>query len=261
MTDGFEAHGLGKRYRRRHWALRDVDVSVPAGSITALVGPNGAGKTSLLRLLAGLVRPSEGRVLLDGRTLAALPPRERGRRIAFLAPARIAVPVAYRVDEVVALARFAHRDWWRTTGRDDPAVEWALRRFELGSLRDRRLGTLSDGERQRVWLAALEAQDPEVLLLDEPTSHLDVAHVAATLRALRAWAAAGRAVIAVVHDLDAALAAADRIVVVRDGRLALDAPTGEVAPPAIGASFEVTLAAAVVTRRQRGLVVEYEAER
>lgn len=242
-------------------AVAGVSLAVAGGEFVALVGPNGAGKTSLLRLLAGLVRPSEGRVLLDGRPLAALPPRQRGRRIAFLAPARIAVPAAYRVDEVVALARFAHRDWWRTTGRDDPAVERALGRFELASLGNRRLGTLSDGERQRVWLAALEAQDPEILLLDEPTSHLDVAHVAATLRALCAWAAAGRAVVAVVHDLDAALAAADRVVVVRDGGLVLDAPAGDLAPSAIGASFDVTLAAAVVARRRRALVVDYEVER
>ncbi|HEV8699189.1 MAG TPA: ABC transporter ATP-binding protein [Candidatus Limnocylindrales bacterium] len=242
-------------------AVAAVSLAVRGGEFVALVGPNGAGKTSLLRVMAGLARPTHGRVLLDDRPLAALVPRERGRRIAFLAPARIAVPTGYRVDEVVGLARFAHRSWWQTTGRDDRAVERALRRFGLDRLRDRRLGTLSDGERQRVWLAALEAQDPEVLLLDEPTSHLDVAHVADTLRALRAWAIAGRAVVAVVHDLDAALAAADRIVVARDGRLVLDAPTAEVAPPAIGAAFDVTLAAAVVARRRRGLVVDYEAER
>ncbi|MGH2716686.1 MAG: ABC transporter ATP-binding protein [Thermoleophilaceae bacterium] len=242
-------------------AVAGVSLTVARGEFVALVGPNGAGKTSLLRLLAGIARPAEGRVLLGGRPLETLSPRERGRRIAFLAPARIAVPSAFRVDDVIALARFAHRSWWRTTGRGDRSVERALRRFDLASLRDRRLGTLSDGERQRVWLAALEAQDPEVLLLDEPTSHLDVARVANTLRALRAWAASGRSVIAAVHDLDAALAAADRVVVVDRGQVALDASAGDIAPAAIGASFEVTLASAVVRRRRRALVIDYESER
>lgn len=241
-------------------AVAAVSLEVRAGEFVAVLGPNGAGKTSLLRIMAGLARPTQGRVLVDDRLLADLAPRERGRRIAFLAPARIGVPGAYRVDDVIGLARFAHRTWWQMTGRDDPAVDRAVRRFGLDGLRGRRLGTLSDGERQRVWLAALEAQDPEVLLLDEPTSHLDVAHVADTLRALRAWAAAGRAVVAVLHDLDAAFAAADRIVVLQDGHIVHDAPTSRFAPPTIGEAFGVNFAAAVVARRQRGLVVDYEAE-
>jgi iron complex transport system ATP-binding protein len=242
-------------------AVAAVSLEARAGEFIAVLGPNGAGKTSLLRIMAGLIRPTQGRALVDGRPLADLAPRERGRRIAFLAPARIGVPSAYRVDDVIGLARFAHRSWWQTTGRDDTAVDSAVRRFGLDDLRSRRLGTLSDGERQRVWLAALDAQDPEVLLLDEPTSHLDVAHVAGTLRALRGWAAAGRAVVAVLHDLDAALAAADRIVVLEDGHVVRDAKTSSLAPRAIGDAFGVNLAAAVVARRQRGLVVDYEADR
>jgi iron complex transport system ATP-binding protein len=241
-------------------AVAAVSLEVHAGEFVAVLGPNGAGKTSLLRLMAGLARPSSGRVRVDGRLLADLAPPERARRIAFLAPARIGIPKAYRVDDVIGLARFASRSWWQTTGRDDPAIDRAVRRFGLYGLRDRRLGTLSEGEKQRVWLAVLEAQDPEILLLDEPTSHLDVAHVAHTLRALRGWAAAGRAVVAVLHDLDAALAAADRIVVLQDGHLLNDAQTGRLTPPEIGETFDVNIAAAVVARRQRGLVVDYEAE-
>lgn len=241
-------------------AVAAVSLEVHAGEFVAVLGPNGAGKTSLLRLMAGLARPSKGRMLVDNRLLADLAPPERGRRIAFLAPARIGIPSAYRVDDVIGLARFAYRSWWQTTGRDDPAIDRAIHRFGLDGLRDRRLETLSDGERQRVWLAVLEAQDPEILLLDEPTSHLDVAHVAHTLRALRGWAAAGRAVVAVLHDLDAALAAADRIVVLQDGHLVNDAQTGRLTPPAIGETFDVNFAVAVVARRQRGLVVDYEAE-
>jgi iron complex transport system ATP-binding protein len=241
-------------------AVAAVSLEVHAGEFVAVLGPNGAGKTSLLRLMAGLARPSKGRVLVDDRSLADLAPPERGRRIAFLAPARIGIPSAFRVNDVIGLARFAYRSWWQTTGRDDPTIDRAVRRFALDGLRNRRLGTLSDGERQRVWLAVLEAQDPEVLLLDEPTSHLDVAHVAHTLRALRGWAAAGRAVVAVLHDVDAALAAADRIVVLQGGQVVNDAPTGRLAPRAIGDTFDVNFAAAVVARRQRGLVVDYEAE-
>ncbi len=254
------AERVSLRFGNRE-AIAEVSLEVRGGEFAALLGPNGAGKTSLLRILSGLARPTQGRVLVDDRAITDLAPSERGRRIAFLAPARIGVPSAYRVDDVIGLARFAHRSWWQTTGRDDPAVNGAVRRFGLDGLRSRRLGTLSDGERQRVWLAALEAQDPEILLLDEPTSHLDVAHVADTLRALRGWAAAGRAVVAVLHDLDAALAAANRIVVLQGGHVVRDAPTSRLEPQAIGDAFGVTFAAAVVSRRQRGLVVDYEAER
>jgi iron complex transport system ATP-binding protein len=241
-------------------AVAAVSLHVHAGEFVAVLGPNGAGKTSLLRILAGLACPSQGRVLLDDQPLAALTPLERGRRIAFLAPARIGVPGAYRVDDVVGLGRFAHRSWWQTTGRDDPSIDRAIRRFALDGLRERRLATLSDGERQRVWLAVLEAQDPEIVLLDEPTSHLDVAYVADTLRALRGWASTGRAVIAVVHDVDAALAAADRIVVLKEGRLVRDAPPNILPATAIGRAFDVTFAPAVVASRRRGLVVDYEVE-
>lgn len=241
-------------------AVKAVSFAVRPGEFVAVLGPNGAGKTSLLRIMAGLARPSQGRVLLDERPLMDLAPRERGQRIAFLAPARIGVPGAYRVDDVVCMGRFAHRSWWQTTGRDDPSIDRAIRRFALDGLRERRLATLSDGERQRVWLAVLEAQDPEIVLLDEPTSHLDVAYVADTLRALRGWASAGRGVVAVVHDLDAALAAADRIVILKEGRLLRDAPPSLLPPTGIGQAFDVTFATAVVARRRRGLVVEYETE-
>jgi ABC-type cobalamin/Fe3+-siderophores transport system ATPase subunit len=247
------------RYGNRD-AVVAVSLEVRAGEFLAVLGPNGAGKTSLLRIMAGLVRPSQGRVLVDGRPLVDLTPRERGRRIAFLAPARVGVPAAYRVDDVVGLGRFAHRSWWRSTGRDDPSIHRALRRFGLDGLRDRPFGTLSDGERQRVWLAVLEAQEAEIVLLDEPTSHLDVAHVADTLRALRGWASAGRSVVAVVHDLDAALASADRIVILKDGRLVRSAPPSRLPPEGIGEAFDVTFATTVVAHRRRGLVVDYEAE-
>ncbi len=238
--------------------LTGVSLEVRAGEFVAIVGPNGAGKTTLLRVLAGLLRPARGAALLDGRPIGELTARERSRRIAFLAPARIAVPMAYPVRDVVALARFAHRSWWRTTGQDEPAVGAAVARFGLGAFAGRRIGGLSDGERQRVWLAALEAQGSDVLLLDEPTSHLDVAHVADTLGALRRWAEEGRAVVAVLHDLDAALAAADRIVVLAGGRLILDHQVDQLDLGMVGSIFGVALAPALVARRHRALVVDYE---
>ena len=239
----------------------DIGLEVRAGEFLAIVGPNGAGKTTLLRVLAGILRPTRGAVLLDGVPTAELTSRERSRRIAFLAPARIAVPAAYPVRDVVALARFTHHSWWQTSGRDETAVVAALVHFGLEPFAHSRIGELSDGERQRVWLAALEAQGSDVLLLDEPTSHLDVAHVADTIRALRRWSEGGRTVIAVLHDLDAALAAADRIVVLAGGRLVLDRPVAQVDLSTVESIFGVSLAPALVARRRRALVVDYEVHR
>jgi ABC-type cobalamin/Fe3+-siderophores transport system ATPase subunit len=239
--------------------LHPIDLELAAGQFIALIGPNGAGKTTLLRVLSGLLRPSLGRVALDGTPISSLDAMTRARRIGFLAPSRVAVPHEFRVVEVVGFSRFAHRPWWRTTGRSDPSVHRALEVFELEALADRRLSEISDGQRQRVWLACLEAQATEVLLVDEPTAHLDVRRVAETLATMRRWASEGRAVISVIHDIDAAVAAADRVIVLDGGRVVADRGAPELDVEVLATAFRVELQTTLIDRRTRIVVADYEA--
>lgn len=233
--------------------IADVRLALRPGEFVAIVGRNGAGKSTLLRLLAGLHRPATGEILLDGRSLAALPATERARRLGFLAPAGLPVPPGFTVREVVGWARFARSSWWRSTGVDDRAVTRALEAMQVGALADRRLESLSDGERSRVWLAGLVAQETDYVLLDEPLGHLDAAHATDGLRILRSWTRAGRAVAAVLHDLDAALVAADRLVVVADGRIVIDRPTAEVPVEELGGWLGTTLSEVSLDGRRRVL--------
>ncbi len=234
--------------------LADVELRLRPGEVLAIVGRNGAGKSTLLRLLAGLIAPSRGQVLLDGRPLAALTAVQRARRLGFVAPARLPVPVGFTVRQVVGWARFAHRSWWRSTGVADRLVEGAIEEMELSALAERRIDTLSDGERQRVWLAGLLAQETDYVLLDEPTSHLDASHALEGLRTLRGWATAGKAVAVVLHDLDAALGVADRVVLIEAGRIALDQPAAALAIKELGRRLGVRLIEVPLDGRRRVLV-------
>ena len=204
--------------------LRDVSVSLNAG-VVAVVGPNGVGKTSLLRAMAGVLAPAGGTIALDGVAVHALEPRERARRIALVDPSE-PVLAALTVADAVAAARFPHHRWWEwdATAEDDAAVDGALARTELTPLRDRELGTLSAGERQRVWIALAIAQRASVVLLDEPTSHLDLRASVETLQLVRELASGGALVIAVLHQLEEAAAFADRVVVLGCESVLADGP-------------------------------------
>jgi ABC-type cobalamin/Fe3+-siderophores transport system ATPase subunit len=234
--------------------LADVDLRLQPGELIAVVGRNGAGKTTLLRLLAGLVEPSGGTVVLGARELNALTAAERAKHIAFLAPARLPLPTGYTVRQIVGSARFARHSWWRSTGVNDRLVDSAIEAMELAELADRSLETLSDGERQRVWLAGLLAQEAEYVLLDEPTSHLDASHAVDGLRTLAGWARGGKCVVVVLHDLDAALAVADRVVLIEAGRVVLDEPATEVTTGELGWRLGVRLVEVVLDGRRRVLV-------
>ncbi len=192
--------------------LAGVSLDLAAGSWTAVVGPNGSGKSTLLRALAGLLPLLQGTVTLQGRDLASWSRRERARRLAWLAQSSGATNLT--ASEVVGLGRFAHSGWLAHRKSEDDA---AMRRAMLatGSLAwaARRLSTLSGGERQRVYLARVLAVEAPVLLLDEPTTHLDPPHQEDIARLLRSQARlAGVCVLSAIHDLSLALTA-DRIIV------------------------------------------------
>ncbi|HYZ16849.1 MAG TPA: ABC transporter ATP-binding protein [Candidatus Acidoferrum sp.] len=223
-----EAHDLVLSYGERK-VLSNVDVTLRPRELVAVVGPNGSGKSTLLRALAGALVPERGSVLIDGMPARALSAGERARRVALLAAEDVADDELI-VREAVALGRLPHRAWWRwsPTAEDDAFVETALTRVDLGSFAERPIATLSSGERQRVWIATALAQHAPTLLLDEPTSHLDLAGAYATLDILRSLADEGATVAVVLHDLNLAVASADRVVLVGDGTLLADGPVAEV---------------------------------
>ncbi len=214
--------------RGERLAVRDVSLAFEAGQWTAIVGPNGAGKSSLLSVLAGLRKPDGGMVTLMGRPIAEWPSRERSQRIAWLSQDG-ATDADLAVRDVVRLGRLPHLGLFGAPRRaDEAAVDDALRETECEGLAARRLSALSGGERQRVLLARALAVQSRVLLLDEPTSHLDAPHQVRLARSLRVQARSGVAVASVLHDLTLALMA-DRLVVMDQGRVVADGQPADAA--------------------------------
>ncbi len=209
------ARGVSARRGTRE-VLTRVDAAFGTGW-TAVVGPNGAGKSTLLRVLAGLLAPAQGEVVLEGRPLADWPAAERARRVAWL-PQQGEAEGELTVREVVQLGRLPHLGLFGTPGpEDERAVDTALDATECTPWQHRRLHALSGGERQRALLARALATEAPVLLLDEPTTHLDAPHQVALVRLLRRLAGA-RTIVSVMHDLPLALHA-DRVLVLKGGRV------------------------------------------
>ncbi len=208
--------------------VANVTAGFEAGQWTAIVGPNGAGKSSGLLLLAGLRAPASGQVWLQGRAIGEWLSRERAQQLAWLSQQGEAEgDIAVR--DVVRLGRLPrHGLLGAPDAADETAVDAALAETECSALAARRLSALSGGERQRVLLARVLAVGAPVLLLDEPTVHLDAPHQRALCRSLRERARCGAAVVSVMHDLTLALGA-DRIVVMRQGRIAADGPPHDAA--------------------------------
>jgi len=209
--------------------IAGLDLEIPAGQVTAIVGANGCGKSTLLRALARLLRPRAGGVLLDGRSISELRSREVARRLGLLPQSPVA-PEGLSVEDLVARGRHPHQGLFRQwSTADEAAVEEALATTGTAGLRDRPLDALSGGQRQRAWIAMALAQQTELLLLDEPTTFLDLAHQLDVLDLLdRLVAERGRTVVMVLHDLNQACRYADRLVAMREGRVCAAGPPGEV---------------------------------
>jgi iron complex transport system ATP-binding protein len=225
------ARGIRAGYGERE-VLRGVDVVARAGEIVALVGPNGAGKSTLLRVLSGLLRPASGSVTIDGVDITALDRRAIARHIAIV-PQVFETLFPFTVREIVALGRTSRLGPLGTLGSGDArAVARALDDIGAADLADRRIDRISGGERQRAVLAMALAQEAGVLLLDEPTAHLDPTHQRATLERVTTLARArGIGVIAVLHDLNLAAAFASRVVLLADGAVVRDGEPREVITP------------------------------
>lgn len=196
------------------WVVDGVTATPPPGALTGLLGPNGAGKSTLLRLIAGLLTPEAGAVLVDGGSVHDLSRRERARRVALLEQESTStVPLTVR--EVVELGRIPYRTLWGTDVATEP-VDRALAAVGATHLADRSWDALSGGERQRVHIARALAQEPDLLLLDEPTNHLDVSAQLGLLRFVRDL---GRTTVAALHDLNLAAAYCDHVLVLSQGVL------------------------------------------
>ncbi|WP_089338723.1 ABC transporter ATP-binding protein [Blastococcus mobilis] len=203
-----------------HVVVRDLDLQLTEGSFTAIVGPNGCGKSTLLRALGRLMRPSGGQVLLDGRSIARTPTREVARVLGLLPQAPVA-PEGLTVADLVARGRHPHQSWLRQWSRDDEAVvAEALSWTDMVRLADRPVDELSGGQRQRAWISMALAQGTDLLLLDEPTTYLDLSHQIDVLELVsRLHAERGCTVVVVLHDLNLAARYAQRLVAMKDGAL------------------------------------------
>lgn len=219
-----QAHGLGVRLDGRP-VLQDLELVLPAGRWTAVIGPNGAGKTTLLKALARLL-PATGQVRWMGQDPARLGGRERGRLLVWMGQGE-GLGTELRAYDVVMLARLPHQGWWgRPSSVDCEAVADAMRRTGSWEWRDRPLGHLSAGERQRVLLARALAGQAPLLLMDEPLSHLDPPHQADWLALVRAQVRGGQTVVSVLHELNMALLA-DELLLVQEGRILAQGPSHE----------------------------------
>jgi len=227
--------------------LAGVDVEVAPGEVVGVLGRNGAGKTTLLRVAGGTQAADAGRVFVGPDDAATLSRRARARRIATV-PQDVDVSFPFTAGEIVRMGRAPHQGLLGMESRDDlDRAERALERVGAAHLADRRLDRLSGGERQLVVFARALAQDPEVLLLDEPTSHLDLRHRVDVLGIVRALARDGRAALVVSHDLGLAARVCDRWVVLADGRVHASGPPAEICTPellrtAFGMEAEVAFA-------------------
>ncbi len=209
--------------------LRGASIALHAGEMTAIIGPNGSGKSTLLRIAGRLLKPQAGEARFDGHNAWSIPPREFARRVAFL-PQAPEAPADLAVGELVARGRHPHRGLLgASSARDREAIERALTLAGVEGLRYRTVATLSGGERQRAWVALALAQEPDVLLLDEPTTYLDIGHQVELLSLLRRLnEEQGLTVLMVMHDLPQAAHYARRLVAIRAGEVVADGSPAEV---------------------------------
>ncbi|WJV44605.1 ABC transporter ATP-binding protein [Streptomyces flavofungini] len=212
------AKGVSVGYGART-VIDDLDVAIPPGVITTIIGPNGCGKSTLLRTLSRLLKPTKGSVVLDGDDIAKLRTKDVAKKLGLLPQAPVA-PEGLTVSDLVARGRHPHQSWLRQWSSDDAAVvERALAMTGVSDLADRPVDSLSGGQRQRVWISMTLAQGTDLLLLDEPTTYLDLAHAVDVLDLVDDLHESGCAVVMVLHDLNLATRYSDNLIVMRDGSI------------------------------------------
>ncbi|MGW1463729.1 ABC transporter ATP-binding protein [Streptomyces sp. NPDC002308] len=226
-------HSLGARGLRLGYGSRDIvkdlDIDIPPGGVTMIVGPNACGKSTLLRSLARLLAPSAGTVLLDGEDIRSMPTKAVAGILGILPQTPVA-PEGITVADLVGRGRYPRQGWLRSwTAEDDEAVAEALVATDVLELAERPVDELSGGQRQRVWIAMAIAQHTDVLLLDEPTTYLDISHQLDVLDLLTDInRERGVTMVAVLHDLNLACRYADHLVAMKDGRIVAEGRPTEI---------------------------------
>ena len=226
---GLSAQGIRLAYHPAHPVIENLSTAITPGAVTMIVGPNACGKSTLLRALSRVLSPGSGRVVLDGRDIATLSPKQVARRVGMLAQSSIAPP-GITVHELVARGRYPHQSiLHQWSADDDEAVSEAMERTHVDVLAARRVSSLSGGQRQRVWVAMALAQRTDVLLLDEPTTYLDLAHQVDVLELCRELnAELGTTIVAVLHDLNQACRYGDEVIAMRAGAIVAHGAPSEV---------------------------------
>ena len=240
--------GVSVAYRAEE-VVRDLVLDLPEAKITALVGANGSGKSTILKAATRILRTTRGAVYLDGADIHRLPTRQVARRMAFL-PQNPLPPEGVTVRELVGYGRSPHQGRFHRQGPEDRhLVEFAMDVTGLRSQADRSVDTLSGGERQRAWIAMAVAQAAGILVLDEPTTFLDLEHQFGVLDLLRRLNRDGVTIVLAIHDLNLAAHVADHMVVVRSGAVACEGPPGEILTPELLESVFHVRAEVVVSAR------------
>ncbi|RLG85711.1 MAG: hypothetical protein DRO15_07160 [Thermoprotei archaeon] len=198
--------------------LDGISMSVKGGELLAIIGPNGAGKTTLLRTIASILKPHRGVVLIDNRNIHLLKPREISELIAYV-PTEAGMVTEIRVSELLLISRLLRVNRYWETSTDINVIDKVLKLLNIENLKSRKLSELSSGERQRVFIARALVQEPRILLLDEPTSHLDLHYSAEIMELIRNIAHSGLIVIFTTHDVNTASIYADKIIVLKDGKV------------------------------------------
>ncbi len=198
--------------------LKELSLRIQENEFLGIIGPNGSGKSTLLRTICGILHPWNGKILLQGKELSHLTKREIARRIGYV-PQVSSFAFPFTCEEVVLMGRYAH-DGHRK--RDYEVAKWAMELTDILPLKERKINELSGGELQRVVIARALAQEPKILLLDEPTVHLDINHRIETFKLLRKFKSQGITIITVLHDLNLASEYSERVVVINDGKVVYD---------------------------------------
>jgi iron complex transport system ATP-binding protein len=232
MTE-LKATGLSLAYDSAN-IIHNLTLSIPRGKITALVGPNGCGKSTLLRGLSRLLKPRDGSVILDGQNIWKLPTKELAKQLGILPQGPVA-PEGLTVHELVAQGRYPHQSWLQQWSAEDERItREALEVTNVSEFADRAVDTLSGGQRQRAWIAMTLAQDSDLILLDEPTTFLDLAYQIDVLDLLHDLnVERGKTIVMVLHDLNHACRYADRLVAVCGGQIAAEGTPDEVVTEAL----------------------------
>ena len=215
-----EVKSLCAGYSDTH-VLEHVDFRIPSGKVTVILGPNGCGKSTLLKALCGIIPADSGQVVLDGENILTLPQRQLAQRVAYLAQSRQIPDIT--VERLVLHGRFPYLGYPRRYRKEDYAIaDAAMKTMGVAELADELVQNLSGGQRQKVYIAMALAQDTPVILLDEPTTYLDISHQLQLMQQARMLAAQGKTVVMIIHDLPHAFQTADHMILMRDGKIVAD---------------------------------------